>query len=213
MSVKTEDRPIEVFRTEVIDQLIMNYSHNKLSYEAFERRLDSAMECKTNKELAELAHDLPLKVDKAYAESKEQDLGVNFVPGETEKHDTIVNIFSGSTRSGAWKVAKEINCFSLFSGSDIDFTEAQFTHPVVKVKIFSLFSGDDILVPHNVNVITKVFCVFAGIDNLAPNKSSANAPTIIIEGIAIFSGLDIKIKRTLKEKWVDFAEGMKKLFS
>ena len=44
MSVKVEDRPIEQVREQVIDQLIYNYSHGVISVDAFERRLDNAMD-------------------------------------------------------------------------------------------------------------------------------------------------------------------------
>lgn len=213
MSVAIEDRPIEAVRTEVIDQLIMNYSHGELSYTAFERRLDQAMESKCNKELIALTADLELKVDQAYTESKKQNTTPNFVPGHTEEIETIVNIFSGSNRGGGWKVAKEIRYFSVFSGCDIDFSDAQFSQPVVRVKIFSLFSGDTIFVPENINVISKAFCIFGGIDNSAPCASNSNSPTIIIEGVAIFSGVTIKVKRTIKEQFVNFADSLKKMFS
>jgi hypothetical protein len=82
MTVVLEDRPIEMVRSEVIDQLIMNYSHGELSYEAFERRLDKAMESQSNIELIELAKDLPLTVDKAFVESKKQGLAPYIVSGE-----------------------------------------------------------------------------------------------------------------------------------
>jgi len=213
MSVVIEDRPTESVRSEVIDQLIMNYSHGEISYEAFERRLDQAMELHCNKSLMELVADLPLAVDKAFVESKKQDLAPKYTIGETEEVDTMINIFSGSARSGSWKVAKEIRCLSIFSGSDIDFTEAKFTHPTVHIKMFSLFSGSDILVPENVNVISKAFCVFGAIDNVAPNNGNSHAPTIIIEGLAIFSGIDIKLKRSMKEKFVELADSLKRMFS
>lgn len=213
MAVNIEDRPIESVREEVIDQLIMNYSHGELSYEAFERRLDQAMESQFTVELQTLIEDLPLSVDKSYVDTKKQEMGINFTVGETEELDYIVNIFSGSERSGAWKVAKEIRVFSLFSGTKMDFSDAQFTQPVVRVKLFSLFSGNDVFVPENINIVTKAFCVFGGIDNKAPSNADRNAPTIIIEGFALFSGIDIKVKRTIKEAFVDFADNLKKMFS
>ena len=37
MAVIIQDRPIEKLREEVIDQLIMNYSHGEISLEAFDR--------------------------------------------------------------------------------------------------------------------------------------------------------------------------------
>ena len=213
MSIIIEDRPIEAVRTEVIDQLIMNYSHGELSYAAFERRLDQAMESQCNKELLTLVADLTLEVDKAFNDSKKQNTMANFVPGTTEEVETIVNVFSSSNRGGPWKVAKEIRYFSIFSGSDIDFTHAQFSQPVVRIKVFSLFSGDTIYVPENINVVSKAFCIIGGIDNSAPCIANSDAPTIIIEGMAIFSGVSIKVKQTLKEQFVSFANSLKSMFS
>ncbi len=221
MTVTLTDRPIDTVRSEVIDQLIMNYSHGELSYEAFERRLDTAMELANHQALVDLTTDLPLSVDKAFVESKKQDLAPNYVSGDAEELDTMVNIFSGSSRGGVWRVAKETRYISIFSGTDIDFTDAQFSQEVVRIKIFSLFSGDTIYVPENINVVSKVFCIFGGIDNIAPcqtrseimKNNRVNTPTIIIEGFSIFSGMSIKLKRSTKEKLIKMADSFKKLFS
>ncbi|TWX72161.1 DUF1707 and DUF2154 domain-containing protein [Colwellia demingiae] len=221
MTVTLKDRPIETVRSEVIDQLIMNYSHAELSYEAFERRLDQAMELANHQDLVDLTSDLPLAVDKAFVESKKQDLAPNYVAGEAEELDYMVNIFSGSTRGGVWRVAKETRYLSIFSGTDIDFTDAQFSQEVVRIKMFSLFSGDTIYVPENVNVVSKAFCIFGGIDNISPsqtrshtvNQQSQNTPTIIIEGVSIFSGVSIKVRRSMKERFVELADSLKNMFS
>ncbi|WP_019029856.1 LiaF domain-containing protein [Colwellia piezophila] len=217
MTVTLADRPIETVRSEVIDQLIMNYSHGEISYEAFERRLDQAMELANHQALVELTNDLPLAVDKAFVESKKQDLAPNYVAGEAEEVDTMVNIFSSSNRGGAFKVAKQIRYFSLFSSTEIDFTDAIFSQQEVRIIMFSLFSSDTIYVPENINVASKAFCIFASIDNSAPNNVashvSATTPTIIIEGFSIFSSVDIDLKRTMKEKFVKMADSFKKMFS
>lgn len=215
MSVILADRPTETVRSEVIDQLIMNYSHGELSYEAFERRLDQAMELQCNKALVELTADLPLTVDKAFVESKKQDLAPNIVSGDTENIEYIINVFSGNTRSGVWTVPREIRSFSLFSGSNIDLTDAKFTQNELRIKIFSLFSGNDIYIPENVNVVSKAFCIFGGVDYQTATQVNPNivTPTIIIEGLAIFSGVDIKVRRTMKERLVEMADSFKKMFS
>ena len=158
MSVKIEDRPTETVREEVIDQLVMNYSHGKLSYEAFERRLDQAMESNSNEVISALAEDLDLVVDKEYVEKKKQDFFFSCDNEETESVEHLVNIFGGSNRSGAWKVAKEIRSVSIFGGSSIDFSDVKFSKKEVKVKVFCLFGGDNIYVPEHVNVISKASC-------------------------------------------------------
>lgn len=213
MPVVIEDRPIESVREEVIDQLIMNYSHGKLSFEAFERRLDTAMASSDNQKIADLAVDLDMEVDKDYVENKQRDFFANVHPMDGDKVDYIVNIFGGSNRSGYWTVAKELRSISIFGGSDIDFSEAKFSHANTTVKVFCLFGGDNIYIPEYVNVVSKVFCVFGGVDNKAPSIADRNAPTITVEGFCIFGGLDIKLKRTIKEKFVAFADSMKKMFS
>ncbi len=213
MPVTIEDRPIETVREEVIDKLIMNYSHGALSHEAFERRLDKAMESNDNKEILALAEDLEMDIDSSYVESKEKGFACQYEHGEAEDVDYVINVFSGSNRTGVWSVAKEIRVFSIFSGSDIDFTDAKFSHPKVTIKLFSLFSGNDIYVPEFVNVVSKTFCVFGGVDSSGPSMPRPGAPTIVVEGVAIFSGIDIKVKRTIKERFVAFADSMRKMFN
>lgn len=213
MPVVIEDRPTQAVRDEVIDKLIMNYSHGKLSYEAFERRLDIAMESENNVEIAQQAEDLELIVDQAFVDSKKRDMNFNFEPSDSLPQDTLVSIFSGSERSGVWRVAKEVRIFSVFSGSDIDFSEATFTSKETTVKVFSLFSGDNIYVPENINVVSKAFCIFGGIENKAPCLGGQDAPTLIIEGCTIFSGIDIKVRQSLKERFVAFADSLKRMFN
>lgn len=213
MPVVIEDRPTQAVRDEVIDKLIMNYSHGKLSYEAFERRLDIAMESENNVEIAQQAEDLELIVDQAFVDSKKRDMNFNFEPSDSLPQDTLVSIFSGSERSGVWRVAKEVRIFSVFSGSDIDFSEATFTSKETTVKVFSLFSGDNIYVPENINVVSKAFCIFGGIENKAPCLGGQDVPTLIIEGCTIFSGIDIKVKQSLKERFVAFADSLKRMFN
>ena len=212
MPVEINDRPTEKVREQVIDQLIMNYSHGEISHQAFERRLDEAMATEDNEELIALVADLPLTTDNEYQQNKAKDLGASYVPGETEDVDTMVSIFGGHDRKGRWKLPKEIRSFSVFSGSDIDLSEAIFCQKTVHIKMFSLFSGDNIYLPENVNVVVKGFGIFGGVDNKTLSTINQDAPTVVIEGLAIFSGIDIKVKKTLKEKFVEFADNLKKMF-
>jgi hypothetical protein len=213
MPVIAKDRPIETLRKEVTDQLIMNYSHGELSLEAFERRLDEAMATDDHDALVNLTADLDLTVDEEFINSQKEQMNRNYVPGESDDVETMFQIFSGSDRSGEWKLPKELRVISIFSGCNIDLTDAIFTNSVLTIKMFNIFSGDNIYVPENVNVQTKAFCIFGGIDNSVSSVGNPNAPTIIIEGFALFSGIDIKIKRSLKERFVIFADKLKTFLS
>jgi len=213
MAVILEDRPIENVREEVIDTLIYNYSHGVISSEAFERRLDQTMASKNHQEIFNLTADLDKTTDSEFTSQKERQFNVNYAAGDSDESETIVNILGGSCRSGQWTVPREIRIITLFGGADIDFTDAIFTTQNVTIKTLCLFGGTDILVPEDINVISKAFCILGGIDNSAPSIASRQAPTITIEGLVMFGGLDIKIKRTIKEKFVAFANQMKAMFN
>lgn len=213
MAVILEDRPIEKVRDEVIDTLIYNYSHGIISDQAFERRLDQAIASNSHQEIFDLAKDLEKPKGEQFNAEKERQFNVNYASSHSNTPDTVVNILGGSNRSGQWTVPSEVRILSILGGSDIDFTDAIFTTPNVTVRVFCLLGGNNIYVPENVNVISKAFCILGGIENTAPSIASRQAPTITIEGVVMLGGLDIKIKRTIKEKFVAFANQMKTMFN
>lgn len=98
-------------------------------------------------------------------------------------------------------------------GADIDFSDAIFTSSNVTIKALCVMGGIDIKVPENVNVVTKAFCFMGGLDNKAPSIANRQAPTITIEGFVMMGGVDVGLKRTIKEKFVAFANQMKSAFS
>ena len=213
MTVILEDRPIENVREEVIDTLIYNYSHGVISSEAFERRLDQAMASQNHQEIFDLAADLDKTTDSEFNTQKERKFNVNYAVTDNDETETIVNILGGSCRSGQWTVPREIRIITLLGGADIDFSDAIFTTPNVTIKILCLFGGTDISVPEDINIVSKAFCILGGIDNSAPSIASRQAPTLTIEGLVMFGGLDIKVKRTIKEKFVAFANQLKTIFN
>jgi len=207
MPVEHAGKPIEVLREEVIDQLIFNYSHEVLSLDAFEGRLDQALASNEASELAELVADLELDTDKTYAEQKREELGLglDYDYGGTNDVDYAINVFGGSNRSGPWNVPKEIRMLNLFGGGELDFSDARFSHPTVRIKMLTLFGGASIYVRDDINTVSKIVSIFGGTDNSAPAARSSNAPVVIVEGLVLFGGTSIKIKRTVKEVFVDFA--------
>ena len=131
--------------------------------------------------------------------------------GDVEDVDKIINVLSNTERSGAWKVGKNINVITFLGSSKIDFTDAVFTQPVVKVKMYSIFSDDKVYLPENVNLVSKAFGILGSIDNKFPPNGSLHSPTVIVEGYSILSSITIKVRKTVKEKFVEFADNFKKL--
>ena len=212
MSVKLEDRPIEQVREEVIDKLIVNYSHGVISSDAFERRLDDAMKSESNEALVALIADLTMDADPKYESTKEQQFTPNYGPSSYEDELKLNCVLGSVERSGQWQVPKRIKLFNLLGSATLDFSDAIFCHQHVTIEINSILAGEDIYIPENVNVVCKTFGIGSSLENTAPSIASRQAPTITIEGRSILSSLEVKIKRTMKEKILAFAEQVKGAF-
>jgi hypothetical protein len=211
MPVSTEDRPIETVRRETIDQLILNYGHGKLSLNAFERRLDTAMEAPSHAALQELTKDLEVFTDPGYAKKKQAELGARVAENvdDVDEEEYMVHVFGGSKRQNAWNVAPRIKMINVFGGCDLDFTQATFTARKTRIIMLCLFGGATLYVPEGVTVISKAVCIFGGINNRAPGAADPNAPVVVIEGVLLFGGVDIKLKKSFKKRYVEFAESIR----
>lgn len=212
MSVKLEDRPIEQVREECIDKLIINYSHGVISSDAFERRLDELMTSEVHSDMLALVADLEMNTDKKYDATKEQQFTPNYAETTDDEVLTINSILSSAERSGQWSVPKRIKVLNVIGSVTLDFTDAIFHHQNITVEIFSILASDEIYVPENVNVVCQTYGVVSSIENKSPSLAHRQAPTITIVGKSIIGSLEIKVKRTIKEKFLAFAEQMKETF-
>ncbi|MFU8816149.1 MAG: LiaF domain-containing protein [Pseudomonadales bacterium] len=211
MAVTTADRPLDTVREETVDQLIMNYGHGHLSLEAFQRRLDLAFEAEEHDALVRLVGDLELQVDAEYVEQKKGEVRGR-EPAADGDVEYVVDVFGGSNRTGHWRVPAEVRVFTMFGGSDIDFSEAVFTSRTTRIKLLCLFGGVDIYVPEGVNTTVKAFAIFGGIDNRTPSCPDPDAPRLVVEGLVMFGGADVKIRKSLKERAQALAERLRAWF-
>ena len=213
MTVKLTDRPIDKVREEVIDQLIMNYSHEAISLEAFERRLDIATQTQDHQKLMEQVEDLSLTVDDTYTESKKARFTEVVTPVDAPEQESITSVLSANERSGVWEVPKEIKCKSILGSCTIDLTRANFTHPTVRIRLLSLLSDDRIYVPENINVVIRTSNYLGNITTRLDGKPYAGAPTVIIEGYCVLANTEVKVKRMVKQRFMEFAEQLKTMLN
>jgi hypothetical protein len=215
MPVTPNDRPIETLREETVDQLIMNYGHGKLSREAFERRLDEALDTKSHDKLLELTRDLDLEADRQYAAQKKAELGIRVDAGTSgsDELEYMINVFGGTTRKGAWHVPRAIRIVNIFGATDLDFTDATFSAQTTYITTFCLFGGVTARVREGLRTVSKAVCIFGGVDNRSPSTADPNAPLLVVEGLVLFGGIDIKLKKTPKQHLQEFANQLRTMFN
>jgi hypothetical protein len=213
MAIASEDKPLSALRAETVDRLILNYGRGKLSLDAFERRLDLALDARTHEALIALTQDLELATDASYRERKDSALGMRSSEANSQGVEHMVHVFGGSNRRGEWTVAKEIHMLNIFGGAELDFSEARFSAPTTRIKMLCIFGGATLYVPEGVDVRSKAVCIFGGIDNRASAPASELGPTIIVEGFMLFGGAKIAVKKTLKERLIGFANMLRSTFA
>jgi hypothetical protein len=215
MPVTPQDRPLDALREKTVDQLIMNYGHGHLSREAFERRLDEALDTKSHDRLLELTRDLELKADREYTQQKKAELGIRVDTSGSARadHDEhIISVFAGNTRKGVWDVPRSIRIVSIFGGAELDFTDARFTTETTYITVFCLFGGVDLRVRDGMRTISKAVGIFGGVDNRGGTTLDPNAPLLVVEGVALFGGIDIRVKKTPRERLHEFADQLRTMF-
>lgn len=213
MPVTPEDRPLDALREDTIDQLVMGYGHGRLSLEAFQRRLDEAYDTNEHAVLARLTEDLDEVIDPGYVASKREELAVHYAPDDdVDDVEYVVDVLSGGQRGGEWTAPGEIRVFNLMAGTDLDFTHARFCSRVTRVRVFCLCGGVNIFVPEGVSTSVKAFNILGGVSNKAPDTRDPTAPRLIVEGLVIMGGVDVKVKRTMKERMVELANTLRARF-
>lgn len=210
MSAAPSVPSLETVRRETIDRLIAGYGHGNLSLEVFERRLDRALDAADSAALEALTADLgPVAVPEAARHWPGVDIEME--RGAPRDVEQIVHVFGSSNRRGAWTVAREIRMLNVFGGGELDFTAARFSSRVTRIKLICIFGGATIYVPEGVNTVANAVCIFGGIDNRGPQEDGVDRPTLIIEGLMLFGGTTIRVKKPLKDRLLEFASSLRQM--
>lgn len=92
--------------------------------------------------------------------------------------------FSGQEFKGA-------NLDAIFGSVELDISKAIIKKDQV-INANSIFGGIEIRVPTGVNIKVKSTPIFGGVSNKANTEYNESLPTIYINGVALFGGVEIK---------------------
>lgn len=92
--------------------------------------------------------------------------------------------FSGQEFNGA-------NLDAIFGSVELDISKAIIKKDQV-INANSIFGGIEITVPTGVNIKVKSTPIFGGVSNKANTEYNESLPTIYINGVALFGGVEIK---------------------
>ena len=190
-----ESLPIEKLRDRLMDDLVRHYSQERVSLEEFERRTGLLSKAETRSELIAQVADLPsLAPEGRKASRAAAPTTWRVATGSTRPNDFSVAIFSGSEFKGVWQAPRALTSLCVFGGSSIDLRRAVVPEAGVTISCLCIFGGVDIIVPPGMRLYVRGIGIFGGFDRTSNEIEDASAPTVVIEGLALFGGVSVRVK-------------------
>lgn len=108
-----------------------------------------------------------------------------------EDHIELTSIFGGNKRKIFSKNFKGGETVNVFGGTEVDFTQADI-QGTVHLDATQIFGGLKITVPANWNVRPEMTCIMGGADDKRGSTETDPNKTLVITGVCIFGGIDIR---------------------
>ena len=100
-------------------------------------------------------------------------------------------IFSGLEERVTDSNFKGANIYSVFGGVDLDLRSLELKEDIT-INAYSIFGGTSIFVNDNFKVKFNSFSLFGGNENKTISNDKKKGHTLIINGISIFGGTEVK---------------------
>lgn len=104
-----------------------------------------------------------------------------------------VSVFGGVKKTILSKDFRGGDIVNIFGGAELDLTQADINGRVV-LDITQIFGGTKIVVPSNWQVVSDIAAVFASVDDkrLRSTAGAGNDKILVLKGVSIFAGIDIR---------------------
>lgn len=194
-----ESIPIEKLRDKVMDDLVKQYSLERVNLDEFERRTDLISKAATRGEMITQIADLPAlplepgerKASASNATNAAWRVSDDRSPRQS---DVCVAIFGGSDIKGVWRAPRRLATLCVFGGSNIDLRKAIVPADGLTISCMCAFGGVDIIVPPGMRLQVRGMGIFGGFDRTNNEVDDPDAPTIVVDGIAVFGGVSVRIR-------------------
>jgi hypothetical protein len=150
-------------------------------------------------------HDFGQRMDEFGERMYENWRGPGNYARSGQPHLNEVNIFWGGKKKIIAKNFTGGDVVAIFGGFDIDLSEADMPGNQIEIEVVSIFGGGEVRIPRNWEVIMETVGIFGGCSDRtwhpeqappgATNTDGTPLPAtkrVIIKGVAIFGGLNIK---------------------
>ncbi|MEU7034210.1 DUF1707 domain-containing protein [Streptomyces sp. NPDC046237] len=189
-------RASDADRDRIADILRDAMAEGRIDAEEHSERIDAVYRAKTVGELEPIVRDLPA------GNRTRQQPEVSYAYGPDDASgpaDSLVAVFSSTTRKGRWRVGRRTNAFALFGNIEIDLTEALFAQRLTTINATSIFGNVEVRVPENISLRGNGTGIFGNFEVVNLEAADPQAPVVVINGFSVFGNVEAKPKRG---KWI-----------
>jgi hypothetical protein len=169
-------------------------AEGRLTMEELDERLDAVYAAKTYAELEPITHDLPHPGTAHVPAPSAAQVGDVHRFGSEPTSSAAVALLGGFSRKGDWVVPKNFTAVAIMGGGEIDLRQARYAEPVVNIHVVAIMGGIEITVPEDANVQVTGIGIMGGFDHGASGSGQPGGPTIVVNGVALMGGVDVKRK-------------------
>lgn len=112
--------------------------------------------------------------------------------GSDVDHVEDVNVFGGGDKQITSTNFQGGSIVSIFGGGKYDLRQAVLSPEGCELEVVNIFGGSSFLIPPDWNVKSEVAGIFGGFSDKRSTVQPDVTKTIVIKGVAIFGGGDIK---------------------
>ncbi|MFI5757309.1 DUF1707 domain-containing protein [Streptomyces sp. NPDC051569] len=188
-------RASDADRDRIADILREALAEGRLDAEEHSERIDSVYRAKTVGELEPLVRDLPA-VGSEGQPAAAASTAYGYGPEDsTSPAESLVAIFSSSTRKGRWRIGRRTHAFSLFGNIEIDLTEALFGQRTSVINATAIFGNVEVRVPENITLRGSGTGIFGNFEVVTLEGADPQAPVVAVNGYSVFGNVEAKPKR------------------
>lgn len=120
--------------------------------------------------------------------------------GDAESDEVaLVAIFDGVELESRASAFRGGSMLAWFGGVSVDLREAKLSPAGAHLHLHALNGGIAIKVPEGWRVRSSLRAVAGGVETRAPEPESADAPTLTVDGFAVFGGIAVAAKPVAAE--------------
>lgn len=176
-------------RERVAEVLRQAAGDGRLTLDELDERLGQVYSARTYAELEPLTSDLPQSAHATQVAPAADDR----VGGTPTSHIGIA-IMGGFRRSGHWVVPRNFSALALMGGGTLDLRDARFAEQQVTIRALAVMGGVEIVVPQDAEVHVHGIGIMGGINQPSTQPGRPGAPRIVVVGLALMGGIDVKRK-------------------